>query len=75
MPQSLLFRMSWLDKAKLEGERQGVREVLLGLMTERFGSVSSETRRRIEEIQSVDRLKRLCQKVLTAKTPKGLRLG
>jgi len=75
MPQSLLFRMSWLDKAKLEGERQGVREVLLSMMTERFGSVPAETRHRIEEIQSVDRLKRLCQKVLTAKTVKGLRLG
>jgi hypothetical protein len=75
MPQSLLFRMSWLDKAKLEGERQGVREVLLGLMEERFGAVPAETRRRVEEIQSVDRLKRLCSKVWTAKTVKGLRLG
>ncbi len=75
MPQSLLFRMSWLDKAKLEGERQGVREVLLGMMEERFGSVPAETRRRVEEIQSVDRLKRLCNKVWTAKTMKGLRLS
>lgn len=75
MPQSLLFRMSWLDKAKLEGERQGVRAVLLGMMEERFGSVPAETRCRVEEIQSVDRLKRLCNKVWTAKTLKGLRLG
>lgn len=71
MPQSLLFRMSWADKMKLEG----VREVLLGMMEERFGSVPAEMRRRVEEIQSVERLKRLCSKVWTAKTLKGLRLG
>jgi hypothetical protein len=75
MPQSLLFRTSWADKMILEGERRGTREVLLGLVEERFGSVPAETRRRIESIQSVDRLKRLCHKVLTAKTVKGLRLG
>ena len=75
MPQNLLFRTSWADKMILEGERRGTREVLLGLVEERFGSVPAETRRRIESIQSVDRLKRLCHKVLTAKTVKGLRLG
>ena len=75
MPQSLLFRMSWADKMMLEGERRGTREVLLGLMEKRFGSVPANAQRRIDEIQSVDRLKRLCHKVLTAKTLKGLRLG
>lgn len=71
MPQSLLFRTSWADKMMGEGARQ----VLLGVLEQRFGPVPDETRQRIEKIRSVDRLTRLAQKVLTAKSLKSLRLG
>lgn len=71
MAQSLLFRMSWADKMMGEGARQ----VLLGVLEERFGPVPDEVRQRIEKIRSVDRLTRLAQKGLTAKSLKSLRLG
>lgn len=71
MAQSLLFRMSWADKMMGEGARQ----VLLGVLEERFGPLPDETRQRIERIRSVHRLTRLAQKVLTAKSLKSLRLG
>src|SRR5688572_19003944 len=64
MAQSLLFRTSWADKMMGEGARQ----VLLGVLEQRFGPVPDETRQRIEKIRSVDRLTRLAQKVLTAKS-------
>lgn len=75
MGMSLLYRVSWADKMRLEGQRRGIREVLLHLMEKRFGPVPDEIRSRVEGIQSIDRLKRLSSKVMTAKTLKGLRLG
>jgi hypothetical protein len=71
MAQSLLFRMSWADTMMGEGARQ----VVLGVLEQRFGPVPDEIRQRVEKIRSVDRLTRLAQKVLTAKSLKSLRLG
>lgn len=75
MGMSLLYKVSWADKMRLEGERRGIREVLLDLMEQRFGPVPDEIRNRVEEIHSIDRLRRLARKVQLAKTLKGLRLG
>jgi hypothetical protein len=75
MATSLLYRVSWADKMRLEGERRGIRDVLLDLMEQRFGPVPDEIRNRVEEIHSIDRLRRLARKVQLAKTLKGLRLG
>ncbi len=71
----LLYKVSWADKMRLEGHRQGICDVLFDDLEERFGPVPEEIRSRIESIQSVDRLKRLIRKARTAKTLKGLRLG
>jgi hypothetical protein len=75
MATSLLYRVSWADKMRLEGERRGIRDVLFDDLEERFGSVPQEIRSRIESIQSVDRLKRLIRRTRTAKSLRGLRLG
>jgi hypothetical protein len=72
---SLLYKVSWADKMRLEGHRQGIRDILFDDLEERFGPVPEEIRSRIESIQSVDRLKRLIRKARTAKSLKGLRLG
>src|SRR3954453_17305536 len=62
---SLLYKVSWADKMRLEGHRQGIRDILFDDLEERFGPVSEEIRSRIESIQSVDRLKRLIRKART----------
>jgi hypothetical protein len=72
---SLLYKVSWADKMMLEGERRGLRGVLLDEIEERFGPVPEGIRSRIESIQSVDRLKRLIRRARTAKSLNGLRLG
>jgi hypothetical protein len=72
---AMLYRLSWKDEMLIEGQRQGIRQVLLDQMEQRFGPIPDEIRSRVEGIQSVDRLKRLAHKVLLAKSLKGLRLG
>jgi hypothetical protein len=72
---SLLYKVSWADKMRLEGKSQGAQDVLLHLLEERFGPIPEEVRSRVESIQSVERLKRLSFKAMTAKSLKGLRLG
>lgn len=72
---AMLYRLSWKDEMIMEGEERGARRVLLSLLEKRFGSIPEEVRSRIESIRSVDRLSRLAEKVLTAKSLKGLRLG
>ncbi len=72
---SLLYKVSWADKMRLEGRRQGAQDMLLHLLEERFGPVPEEVRSRVESIQSLERLKRLFSKALIAKSLKGLRLG
>jgi hypothetical protein len=71
----MLYRLSWKDEMILEGEERGARRVLLSLLEKRFGTLPEEVRSRVEKIRSVDRLSRLAEKVLTAKSLKSLRLG
>jgi len=68
---AMLYKVTWADKMMGEGARQ----VLLGLLETRFGPIPDEVRVRLEKIRSVDRLTRLAQKALTAKSLKSLRLG
>jgi hypothetical protein len=72
---AMLYRLSWKDEIFLEGEERGARRVLLNLLEKRFGPIPDEVRNHVEKIRSVDRLSRLAEKVLTAKSIKGLRLG
>jgi hypothetical protein len=74
MGESLLFRMSWLDKVALEAEKRGRRDALLEQIEVRFGPVPEEIRRRVHEIQSIERLQRIGRKLVTAKSIASLRL-
>jgi hypothetical protein len=73
-----LAEMSWGDRLRAEGERQGMelgaRKVLLRLLSQRFGRLPLAVRRRVEEIDSVDRLIRLAERVLTARSLEDLGL-
>ncbi|MBW8874817.1 MAG: Rpn family recombination-promoting nuclease/putative transposase [Acidobacteria bacterium] len=58
------------DKGRIEGivkgRGEGVREILLLQLTERFGPLPESTRRQVEEISSFQRLTRLAKRILTA---------
>jgi len=62
-----------LETGLQEGLRV-VRKVLLGLLEQRFGPLPMETRARVEAITSLDRLNRLSERALTARSLAALRL-
>ncbi len=62
--------MTWSEKiaaqGKAEGRGEGVREILLLQLAERFGPLPEGARRQVEEISSLQRLTQLAKRVLTA---------
>lgn len=78
-PTMRLTDMSWGDRLRAEGWRQGVehgaQKVLLRLLSQRFGRLPVSVRRRVEAIDSVDRLIRLAERVLTARSLEDLGLA
>jgi hypothetical protein len=78
-----LTEMSWGDRLRAEGWRegqregmeQGARKVVLRLLGQRFGRVPVSVRRRVEEIDSVDSLIRLAERVMTARSLEDLGLA
>jgi len=70
-------REKGLQAGRREGLQEGlqvVRKILLGLLEQRFGPLSEATRERVESISSLDRLARLSEKALTARSLAALRL-
>ncbi len=66
---------TWTDRVEIEGEKKGFRRLLLHQLERRFGPIPDEIRQRVEKIRSEDRLTRLAEKVLTARSLKEMRLG
>ncbi len=58
--------MLWSEKLEEKGREEGVRQILLLLLTERFGPLPESTRCQVKEINSFQRLTRLAKRVLTA---------
>src|SRR6185295_6342393 len=65
----------WRDEAIEKGRLQGWRETLLEMMTQRFGRLPAAVRRQVEEISSVQELRKLGRKVLRAKSLEEMGLG
>jgi hypothetical protein len=72
---------TWSERMTAQGREQGreegiqaVKRILLGLLEQRFGPLPAATRERIEAISSLDRLTRLSEKALTARSLATLRL-
>ncbi len=76
---------TWSERLKAEGMEEGMqrgeqkglralRKVLLNLLEQRFGPLSEETRGQVEAISSLERLTRLSERVLTARSLAALRL-
>jgi flagellar biosynthesis/type III secretory pathway protein FliH len=53
---------------------EAVRKILLSLLEQRFGPLPAATRERVEAISSLDRLTRLSERALTARSLAALRL-
>jgi hypothetical protein len=81
--------MTWSERLEAKGMEKGIekgvekgmekglralKRVLLSLLEERFGPLPDETRERVEAISSLERLTRLSQRVLTARSLAALRL-
>jgi len=75
--------IKWREKAEQEARREGQREgqlearkdVLLEQMTQRFGRLPTKVRRQVEEISSIQELRKLGRKVLRAKSLGEMGLG
>jgi hypothetical protein len=70
-----LYRAEARKRERREGREEGARKMLLRLLTRRFGRMPVSVRRRVEEIDSVDHLIRLAERVLTARSLEDLGLA
>ena len=61
-------RQEGLREGREEGLKQGARRVLLDLLGKQFGPLPKDVRQRVEGIASLDRLTRLAQRVLSARS-------
>jgi hypothetical protein len=84
------MELTWADRLRTEGWTTGreegrrqerertvraLRPLLLDLLGKRFGPLSEDVRRRVEEIDSVERLTRLARKGLSARSLEEMGLG
>jgi len=53
-----------INIGRREGRHEGIRDVLLSIIEERFGVVPKELKERIDHTESIDTLKRLVQQVV-----------
>jgi putative YhgA-like transposase len=75
--------IKWRDQLVREARREALREgrikerreMLLELMSQRFGRLPVEVRRQIQGISSIQELRKLGRKVLRAKSPEEMGLG
>jgi hypothetical protein len=58
--------MTWSEKMKAEGQKEGMRQVLLMQLDQRFGPLPEKIREKVESTTSIQRLTRIAGKVLTA---------
>ncbi len=68
---------TWSERMAAQGREEGiqaVKRILLALLDQRFGPLPAPTRERIEAISSLDRLTRLSERALTARSLASLRL-
>jgi hypothetical protein len=64
--------MTWSERMMEQGERAGMRKLLLHLLAQRFGPLTEAVRSQVEEISSPRRLTSLAGKVLTAQSLRDL---
>jgi hypothetical protein len=68
------MEMTWEDKMIKRGQVQGIRKMLLLQLGQRFGKLPESIRRKVEGIESLDRLNQLAGQVLAADSLDELKL-
>lgn len=68
------WRRQGREQGLEQGRTEGQRDLVLRLLNERFGSLSTDVRRRVSAIDSVNELTRLATRTLTVKSLKELGL-
>ncbi len=68
------MEVTWADKMMEKGAIEGKRETLLRQLTAKFGSVSEETKSRVQALESVAELDTYLERVLTAESIDGMGL-
>ena len=66
--------MEWTREWKEEGRLEGLQEVVLSLLEQRFGTVAEDTRSRVLAIRDVDELKKIAKGILLARSLRDLGL-
>ena len=62
------MKLTWADKLRNEGQELGVRQTLLRQLGLRFGPLTDDVKRKVEEIHSVERLNQIADQVLVARS-------
>jgi hypothetical protein len=61
-------KLTWAEQIFDEGEEKGVRQTLLRMLGLRFGPLSADVKRKVEEIHSVERLNQMADQILVARS-------
>ncbi len=69
------WRKQGLEQGLEQGRSEGQRDLVLRLLKERFGDLSSEARRRVSAIESAEELTRLATKLFQAQSLEELGLA
>jgi len=69
------WRDEGIQDARREGQLEARRDMLLELLTQRFGRLPAKVRRQVEEISSIQELRKLGRKILRAKSLGEMGLG
>ncbi|HEX9680668.1 MAG TPA: DUF4351 domain-containing protein [Anaerolineales bacterium] len=67
--------MTWADEVKAEGRKEGMRDLVLHLLSQRFGTPSEQVRRRISAITSSQELTRLAERLVQVDSAEELGLA
>jgi predicted transposase YdaD len=62
-------------EGRQEGLAEGMQKLILQLMTQRFGRLPAAVRKRVEEISSIQELRKLGRRILRASSLEEMRLG
>lgn len=62
------MKMTWSEAQQAVGRAQGVHQVLLLLLAKKFGPLPEKVRQQVEAISSLDRLNKLAERVLSARS-------
>jgi hypothetical protein len=62
------MKMTWSETQRAVGQALGARDILLHMLATKFGPLPERVRQQVETISSLDRLNKLGERVLSARS-------